>query len=103
MKDSKTFMWIVENTANHPWLKGYDAAIIELFSHGETEIRKYIIDGHGTLWFPSVEGSAKPAKPLGKLLSVTLADCDDDTRKRAIEFSGLEGKSVLFLPANHEA
>ena len=99
MEPHKKLMWIVENTANHPLLNGYDAAFIELWSHGDNGLRKYIIDGDGTLWFPSVE-TAQQAVPMGRLMLAIDSECDSEMRKRAITFCGLEGKKVMLIAAN---
>ncbi len=94
-------MWIVENTEGHPMLKGYDFACIELYSHGtENQLRKYVLDGSGTLWFPSVESKMTDAKPFGRLWAVVETACSAELRKRAMDFAGLDSKKIAFFPAN---
>ena len=96
-----TMMWIVENTEQYPLLAGYDFALIELHSHNhQGELRKFIIDGSGVLWFPSVEGAAGIEKPMGKLWAVLHSDCPADLRQRAVEFCNFgPGKKALVFGA----
>jgi hypothetical protein len=102
MKSTTKLMWIIANTCGSPLLQGYDAAFIELWSHGKNQLRNYIIVGEGNFWFPSVESGAVQAKPIGKLLLAVESDCDAESRSRIIDFLNLSGKKVVVIGVNNE-